>query len=74
LVGFKRINLRVNEVDNISFTIKPYWLATVLKDGSRIVEPMAVNIAIGSGQPKFTNNKVTSIFKMIGKATPADLC
>jgi len=74
LVGFKRINLRVNEVDNISFTIKPYWLATVLKDGSRVVEPMAVNIAIGGGQPKFTNNKVVSIFKMVGNATPADLC
>ncbi len=51
LEGFERIHLEAGESRRLSFTLAPAQLAVYDDEGQRLVEPGALVISVGGGQP-----------------------
>jgi beta-glucosidase len=65
LVGFRRINLKAGESNNVSFTIDPRDLSLITNDTRRVIEPGIIDISVGGKQPGFSGNADAATTKVL---------
>jgi beta-glucosidase len=70
LAGIKRVSLKPNEKQTITFTIKPEQMSVIDNDGKRVVEPGEFLVSLGGKQPGFSGSAdVTTSGVVTGKFT-----
>ncbi|MBD3194978.1 MAG: glycoside hydrolase family 3 protein [Candidatus Lokiarchaeota archaeon] len=67
LKRFKRIYLERGKSRRVKFRLNSNDFHTINMDGSGVLESGKVKIAIGNGQPTFTDKKLIGTIKIIGK-------
>lgn len=61
LVGFKRVHLEPGAVERVTFTISPRQYTIVTDEGQWAVNPGALTIFVGGGQPGFTHGLSSNV-------------
>ena len=65
LAGIKRIALKPNEKQTVTFTVKPDQMSVTDDNGKRLIEPGEFLISVGGKQPGFTGNADASTTSVV---------